>query len=262
MNTCSLNTEQELNVHIEKCDKNLQSPLPEKSSKSYDCKYCETSFTTEEELVKHGDKCDIQFRVSMSAELKRVSKLVAEIKDRTMPKPKPGGECYFCRQTLYNAKEAFKHRGGCRVFQISQAIEQMYRRYKLQFVHEWPPNLSLMYPSSPKPSLSKESEEKDTQGQQNSSRKRILDTDTEKDRATSTLTPETSSSPPKICRSDGEDTTDIETERITTADRNICDDKKNERAKGTLECVFCLQKFPSADVLKPHIVECCKTYNM
>lgn len=33
-----------------------------------------------------------------------------------------GGECYFCRQTLYNAKEAFKHRGGCRVFQISQAI--------------------------------------------------------------------------------------------------------------------------------------------
>ncbi|XP_020277737.1 uncharacterized protein LOC109862191 isoform X2 [Pseudomyrmex gracilis] len=255
---CSLevNKEQELIVLIEKCDKSVQSPQPEKSSKSYDCKYCKTNFMTAEELVKHGDKCDIQFRISMNTELKHVSKLVAEIKNRIVPKPNSMGECYYCRQKLYSVEEAFGHRKKCKVYLTGKIVEQMYRNFKQMLGEDWPPRITL-------PSPPKESKEKEHQEQQKSLRKRVLDTDTEKDRATtSTFTPETSPPPSKICRSNDKDITDIETKQITTTDRKICDDKKNECEKGSFECVFCTRKFPSADALKLHIMECCKTYNV
>ncbi|XP_020277683.1 uncharacterized protein LOC109851734 [Pseudomyrmex gracilis] len=123
-NYCSLafTTEEKLNVHIEMCDRNTQSPLSELSDlDSYTCEVCSTDFLTAEELAMHEKTCEMK---------KLTSTLVPQLEEltRTLNIPdKPvslkSKRCGNCKMIFITREDLLAHRRMCKIRKVNKLMK-------------------------------------------------------------------------------------------------------------------------------------------
>ncbi|XP_020299361.1 uncharacterized protein LOC109863514 isoform X2 [Pseudomyrmex gracilis] len=119
-NYCSLTftTEQELNVHIEKCDKNTQPPLSEPCHlDSYICEACCANLVTAEEFAMHEKTCEIK---------KLTATLIPQVEEliRTINiSDKASKRCRICKMNFTTRKDLIVHRYTCKKRKVRKLLK-------------------------------------------------------------------------------------------------------------------------------------------
>ncbi|XP_020277704.1 uncharacterized protein LOC109851742 isoform X2 [Pseudomyrmex gracilis] len=128
-NYCSLTftTEQELNVHMEQCDKNTQPPMSETSDLDlYICESCTADFETAEELAMHEKTCEMKkLTATLAFYSSQLEELTRNLKISDKAVALKSKHCGNCKMSFTTREDYIAHRRTCIIRKVRKLLQKL-----------------------------------------------------------------------------------------------------------------------------------------